>query len=237
MTMKQQEPNFRLRDLAGVVGILLLAVALVVAAFLSHAGPFILIAVLILLIFGLLRHFRERGREAEAQEVVRALRSRLHKGERLQAWTIGDRRRFKPLATLGDMTLALFSQGLAAQGSSALATDDTFIGLTDRRLLAITRQKLAPGERRGWLERLNLRRQDESRGRHAIVFEVPREGLVLAMRLAVFHMARLEMRASNGKKYSSGLNSRYWAEQAFRLTRALDGDTSGSGEAGEAGGM
>ena len=117
--MKRRTPKFALRDLAGAICVLGIAVGLIAAAFITHAGPFILIAVLILLTFGLLRAFRERGREGEDKEVDRALRTRLHKGENLLAMTIGDRRRIKPLATVGDVALMMFTQGLAAEGSGA----------------------------------------------------------------------------------------------------------------------
>jgi hypothetical protein len=219
MSAPQTAPNFALRDLAGLIGVLFLAVALVVVAFATHAGPFILIAILMLLIFGLLRLFRERGREAEAQEVARALRTRLHKGEKLLAFTIGDRRRVKPLATLADFALMMFTQGLAAEGSGAVATDDTFVGLTDRRLIAIERRKRPPGQKRGWRERLNLRRQDASKGKHAVIFEASRDELALSVRLAVFYLARLNVRAGDGRRFSVGLNCRYWARRALELSQ------------------
>lgn len=218
--MQLKAPNFALRDLAGLVCALLVAAALVVAAFLTHAGPFILIAVLIVLIFGLLRVFRERGRETEAKEVAQALRTRLNKGETLLAATVGDRRRVKPLATLADLALMMFTQGLAAEGPGTTATDDTFVGLTDRRLIVIDRQKRPPGEKRAWLERLNLRRRDTSKGTHAIVFEAPRDGLSLSVRLAVFYLARLNIQTADGRTFSIGLNSRYWAKQAVEFNGA-----------------
>jgi hypothetical protein len=174
MVMDRSRPNFRLRDLVGLIVVLLVAAALVAAAFITHAGPFILIGLLLVLIFFLLRRFRERGREAEAQDVAQALRTRLHKGEELQAYTIGDRRRFKPLTAVTDFALAMFSQGLAADGAAAIATDDTLIGLTDRRLIAIEREKRPPGQKKDWRERLKLRRVNHSKGKHAILFEAPR---------------------------------------------------------------
>ena len=216
--MKDKAPNLAVRDLGGLVCALLLAAALIVVAFLTHAGPFILVAVLITLVFGLLRFFRERGREIEAKEVAKALRTRLHRGERLLATTLGDRRRVKPLATAVDFALMLFTQGLAAEGSGAVAVDDTVIGLTDRRLIAIDRQKRAPGEKRGWRERLNLRPRDKPKGTHALIFEAPREGLSLSVRLAVFYLARFKVQAADGRVFSIGLNSRYWAERAIALS-------------------
>jgi len=174
-----------------------------------------------LVIFGLLRYFRERGREAEAHEVEQALRACLHKGERLLACTVGDRRRAKPLAALVDFALMLFSQGLAA---GAVATDDTLVGLTDKRLIAIDRRKRPPGQRRGWRERFNLSRLDTATGRHAVIFEAPREGLAVSVRLAVFYLARLAVRTPGGQRLSVGLNSRYWAERAAELA----GLTAGS---------
>ena len=218
MTMRHKTPNLALRDLIGSIGVLLLGVALIVAAFVTHAGPFILISVLIWLIFGLLRFFRERGREAETAEIVKALRTRLHKGEQLLAYTVGDRRRFKPLATLADFGLMMFTQGLAAQGSGAVATDDTLVGLTDQRLIAIDRRKRSPGQRRGWRERLNLRRVSTAKGRHAVVFDAPVDGLWLSVRLAVFYLARLNVQGADGRAFSIGLNSRYWAERAMKLS-------------------
>lgn len=219
MSAPQRAPNFALRDLAGLICLFLVAAALIVTAFLTHAGPFILIAVLTVLIFGLLRAFRERGRDAEAQEVARALRTRLHKGEKLLAYTVGDRRRVKPLATLADFALLMFTQGLAAGGSGAVATDDTFVGLTDRRLIAIDRQRRLPGEKRNWRERLNLRRLDSSKGRYAVVFETPRDELALTMRLAFFYLAQLNVRAGDGRRFSIGLNCRYWAQRAVELSQ------------------
>ncbi len=217
--MTGKMPNFALRDLVGLICVLLLAAGLVVAAFVTHAGPFILIAILILLIFGLLRFFRERGREVEAKEVATALRTRLHRGEKLLASTVGDRRRVKPLATLTDLALMLFTQGLAAEGSGAVAVDDTLIGLTDRRLIAIDRQKRPPGQKRGWRERMNLRRVNSDKGRHSVVFETPREGLRSSVRLAIFYLARLNVRAADGRTFSIGLNSRFWAERAVQLSQ------------------
>lgn len=217
--MRGEAPNLTLRDRVGLICVLLFAAVLVVGAFLTHAGPFILIAVLITLIFGLLRAFRERGREAEAKDVVKALRTRLHRGEKLLATTIGDRRRVKPLATLVDFAVMMFTQGLAAEGSGAVAVDDTFVGLTDRRLIAIDRRKRPSGEKRGWPERLNLRQRDAPKGKHAIVFETSSEGLSLSVRLAVFYLARLNARAVDGRTFNIGLNSRYWAEQAVALSR------------------
>jgi hypothetical protein len=215
--MNNRAPNFALRDLAGLICALFVAAALITAAFVTHAGPFILIAILILLTFGLLRVFRERGREAEIKEVKTALRTRLHKGEQLLAIAVGDRRRVKPLATAADVTLMMFTQGLAAEGSGALAVDDTFVGVTDQRLIAIDRQKRPPGETRGWLERLNLRRRDASEGKHAVIFEASRAGLSLSVRIAVFHLARLNAEATDGRTFSIGLNSRYWANRAVEL--------------------
>jgi hypothetical protein len=218
--MNQKSPNLALRDLAGLICVLLFAAALIATAFLTHAGPFIMIAVLILLTFGLLRVFRERGREDETKVITKALRSRLHKGEKLLAMVAGDRRRIKPLATLADFALMMFTQGLAADGSGSVAIDDTFIGLTDRRLIAIDHQKRPPGERRNVLERLNLRKRDTSKGRHRIVFEAPHQGLSLSVRLAVFYLARLNIHAADGQTFSVGLNSRYWAERAMALREA-----------------
>ena len=85
--------------------------------------------------------------------------------------------------------------------------DDTYLGLTDRRLIAIDRQKRQPGEKRGWRERLNLHRRDTSKGKHTVIFEGPREGLVLSVRLAVFYLARLNVQARDGRSFSVGLNS------------------------------
>jgi hypothetical protein len=198
---------------------LVLAVALVTTAFLTHAGPFILIAVLIVLIFGVLRVFRERGREAEAEEVVKALQTRLCRGETLLATTVGDRRRAKPLTTLADLALIMLTQGLAAEGSGAVALDDTLVGLTDQRLIAIDRYRRPPGQQRGWRERLKLRRRDESKGRHALIFEAPRVDLSLSVRPAVFYLACLKVLAADGRSLSIGLNSRYWAERAVALSR------------------
>lgn len=217
--MARKTPNFALRDLAGLICVLLLAAGLVVAAFVTHAGPFILIAILILLIFGLLRFFRERGREVEAKEVAKALRTRLQRGEKLLVSTVGDRRRVKPLATLTDLALMMFTQGLAAQGSGAVAVDDTLVGLTDRRLIAIDRQKRPPGQKRSWRERMNLRRLNSSKGKHSVVFETPCEGLSSSVRLAIFYLARLNVRAADGRTFSIGLNSRFWAERAVQLSQ------------------
>jgi hypothetical protein len=178
---------------------------------------------MILLIFGLLRYFRERGRENEATEVTKALRTRLHKGERLLSFTIGDRRPLKPLATLTDFALMMFTQGLAAEGSGAMATDDTYLALTNRRLIAIDRWKRPTGRQRGWLERLNLRRSSLGQGRHAMLFEAPREAVSVSVRLAAFHLARLVVRGPDGKKLSLGINSRYWAERAAALSESLSG--------------
>jgi hypothetical protein len=111
----------------------------------------------------------------------------------------------------------MVTQGLAAEGAGAMATDDTLVGLTERRLIALDRQKRPPGEKRGWRERLKLRRLDATRGRHAMAFEAPREGLVCSVRLAVFYLARLEVRAADGRRFSIGLNSRYWAERAVQV--------------------
>lgn len=216
-------PSFLARDLAGLIFVLFLATALIVTAFLTHAGPFLLIAVLLVLIFVLLRTFRERGREAEAQEVRKALRTCMHKGERLLANTVGDRRRVKPLATLIDLALMMFTQGLAMEGAGAVAMDDTLVGLTNQRLIAIDRQRRAPGEKRGWRERLNLRRLDTSRGKHSIVFEAPREGLDCSVRLAIFYLARLNVQTADGRRFSIGLNSRFWADRAAELSRESDG--------------
>jgi hypothetical protein len=222
--MNQKSPNFALRDLAGLICVLLFAAVLIAAAFLTHAGPFILIAVLILLIFGLLRVFRERGREDETKIITRALRTRLHKGEKLLAIAAGDRRRVKPLATVADFALMMFTQGLAVEGSGSIAIDDTFVGLTDRRLIAIDHQKRPPGERRDLIERLNLRKRDTSKGRHGIVFETPRKGVSLSVRLAVFYLARMNIQGADGQTFSIGLNSRYWAERAMKLSEASEND-------------
>jgi hypothetical protein len=113
----------------------------------------------------------------------------------------------------------MFTQGLAAEGSGAVATDDTLVGLTDRRLIAIERRKRPPGQKRGWRERLNLRRQDASRGKHALIFEASRDELTLSVRLAVFYLARLNVRAGDGRRFSVGLNCRYWARQALELSQ------------------
>jgi len=215
--MNEKSPNWALRDLAGLIVILLLAIALVVAAFVTGAGPFILIALLIGLIFALFRSFRERGREAEAKEAAQALGTRLHKGERLLAVTVGDRRRVKPLATLFDFFLMMFTQGLAAGG--AVAVDDTFVGLTNRRLIVIDRYRRPLGEKRGWRERLNLRRRNGSQGKHAVIFEAPFDGLLMSVRLAIFYLARLNVRGADGRAFSIGLNSRYWAERAVALSQ------------------
>jgi hypothetical protein len=217
--MNEKSPNLALRDLAGLTGILLLAIALVVAAFVTGAGPFILIALLIGLIFALFRSFRERGREAEAKEAAQALRTRLHKGERLLAVTVGDRRRVKPLATLFDFFLMMFTQGLAAGGAGAVAVDDTFVGLTNRRLIVIDRYRRPLGEKRGWRERLNLRRRNGSQGKHAVIFEAPYDGLLLSVRLAIFYLARLNVQGADGRAFSIGLNSRFWAERAVALSQ------------------
>jgi hypothetical protein len=218
-------PNLALRDMAGWIGVLILAAALIAAAFVTHGGPLILVAVLVLLIFGLLRAFRERGREAEAREVAQALRTHLRKGERLEAYTIGDRRRFKPLATLTDLALLLFTQGLAAESSVATSTDDTLVGLTDQRLIAIERSKHLPGKRVDWRERLNLRRRDRPGGVHALLFEAPREGTCLWMRLAVFYLARISIETRDKERFGIGVNSRFWAEHAFGLIQALASKT------------
>jgi hypothetical protein len=231
--MKEESPNLALRDLVGLIGILLLAIALVVAAFVTGAGPFILIALLIGLIFALFRFYRERGREAEAQEAAQALRTRLHKGERLLAVTVGDRRRVKPLATLFDFFLMMFTQGLAAEGAGAVAVDDTFVGLTNRRLIAIDRYRRPLGEKRGWRERLNLRRQNKSQGKHAVIFEAPNDELRLSVRLAIFYLARLNVQGADGRAFSIGLNSRFWAGRAVALSRTpaqtLSGSTTSQG--------
>jgi hypothetical protein len=219
MTREKTAPNLVLRDLAGLICVLIFVAALVVAAFVTHAGPFILIGVLAMVIFGLLRFFRESGREAEAKEVAKALRSRLRKGETLLAYTVGDRRRAKPLTALMDLALMMFSQGLAANASGAVAVDDTFIGLTDQRLFAIERQKRPLGVKRSWRERLNLRRFDSSKGKHAVVFEAPCEGLNLSVRLAVFYLARFSVQIPDRQGFSVGLNSRYWAERAIELSK------------------
>jgi hypothetical protein len=222
MSSNARVPDFRLRDWAGLVCVLVLAVALTVVAFLTHAGPFILIALLILLIFGLLRHYRERGREIEYREVTEAVRTRLHKGETLLGITVGDRRRLKPLSSVVDFALLMFTQGLAADGSGAVAMDDTFVGLTDRRLIAIDRAKRPVGTGRGWLERLNLRRRDESKGKHTVVFEAASDGLLFSVRLAVFYLARLNIQTADARAFSIGLNCRYWAERAAALGTNLD---------------
>ena len=169
-----------------------------------------------------MRLFRERGREGEVKEVTTALRTRLQKGEDLLAVTVGDRRRVKPLATVADVALMMFTQGLAAEGSGALASDDTFVGITDRRLVAIDRQRRPSGQKRNWLERLNLRRADTAKGRHAIIFEAPRDGLSLTVRLAVFYLARLNVKSTNGQTFSIGLNSRYWAERAVGVAQQIE---------------
>jgi len=226
--MRAKSPNLALRDLAGLIAVLLLAVALVVVAFATGAGPFILIALLIGLIFGLSRSFRERGREVEAKEVTNALRTRLHKGERLLAVTVGDRRRIKPLATLVDFVLMMFTQGLATGGAGAVAVDDTVVGLTDRRLIAIDRHRRPVGQKRGWREWLNLRRRNGSQGKHAIIFEAPHDGLVLSVRLAIFYLARLNAQGADGREFSIGLNSRYWAERAVALSQQPSQALSGS---------
>ncbi len=225
--MTPTHPNLTLRDVAGLVLALLVAAVLAVGAFVTHAGPLLFIGLLLLLTFALLRHFRERGREAEAREVEKALRSRMHKGERLLAYTIGDRRRFKPLAVLTDFALLMFSQGLAAEGAGAVATDDTFVGLTNRRLIAITRQRRSPGQRRDWRERLYLRRRDTSRGKHHLLFEAPRHELTASVRLAVLYLARLRLQAADGQCLSIGLNSRYWAEQAIALAALVNRPPAG----------
>jgi hypothetical protein len=219
MTREETAPNLFLRDVAGLICVLIFATALVVAAFVTHAGPFILVGVLVMVIFGLLRFFRESGREAEAKEVAKALRSRLRKGETLLAYTVGDRRRAKPLTALMDLALMMFTQGLAANASGAVAVDDTFIGLTDQRLFAVERQKRPPGVKRSWRERLNLRRFDSSKGKHAVVFEAPCEGLNLSVRLAVFYLARFSVQIPDRQGFSVGLNSRYWAERAIELSK------------------
>lgn len=226
--MKAKSPNLALRDLVGLIAVLLLATALVVVAFVTGAGPFILIALLIGLIFGLSRFFRERGREVEAKEVANALRTRLHKGERLLAITVGDRRRIKPLATLVDFFLMMFTQGLATGGAGAVAVDDTVVGLTDRRLIAIDRHRRPAGQKSGWREWLNLRRRNGSQGKHAVIFETPHDGLVLSVRLAVFYLARLNAQGADGRKFSIGLNSRYWAERAVALSQQPSQTLSGS---------
>jgi hypothetical protein len=225
--MEDKAPNFTLRDLVGAVCVLLSAVVLIAVAFITHAGPFILIAILFLLIFVLLRLFRERGREAETKEARKALRTRLHKGEELLAITVGDRRAVKPLATVADFALMMFTQGLAAEGSGALAVDDTIVGLTNRRLIAIDRHKRPPGAKQGWLERLNLRRFNTSKGAHAILFEAPSEELTLSVRLAVFYLARLNVQAADGRTISIGLNSRFWAERAVEMSRSAQNDQDG----------
>ena len=221
MTSEEAVPNLALRDLAGLICVLMITAALVVTAFVTHAGPFILIGVLVMVIFGLLRFFREGGREAEAKEVAKALRTRLRKGETLIAYTVGDRRRVKPLTALMDLALMMFTQGLAADGSGAVAVDDTFVGLTDQRLIAIERQRRPPGVKRSWRERLNLRRFDLSKGKHAVVFEASCEGLNLSVRLAVFYLARFSVQTPDGRRFSVGLNSRYWAERAIGLSRTV----------------
>jgi hypothetical protein len=226
MQSEEKVPNLALRDLAGLICVVFIAVVLVVVAFVTHAGPFILIGILVVVIFGLLRVFRERGRKAEAKEVAKALNTRVHKGETLLSYTVGDRRRAKPLASLIDLTLLMFSQGLAAGGSGTEGVDDTFVGLTDRRLIAIERQKRAPGEERSWRERFNLRRLDSSKGKHALLFEAPREGLTLSVRLAVFYLARFNVKTPDGRRFSIGLNSRYWAERATELSTKSGGNTA-----------
>jgi hypothetical protein len=40
-------PNLALRDMAGWIGVLILAAALIAAAFVTHGGPLILVAVLV----------------------------------------------------------------------------------------------------------------------------------------------------------------------------------------------
>lgn len=222
MSSYTQAPNFQLRDWAGLACVLVFAAALTVVAFLTHAGPFILIALLLLLIFGLLRHYRERGREIEFREVKEALRTRLHKGETLLGITAGDRRRLKPLSSVIDFALLMFTQGLAADGSGAVALDDTFVGLTDRRLIAIDRAKRPAGTGQSWLERLNLQRRDESKGKHAVVFEAASDGLLFSVRLAVFYLARLNIQTADERAFSIGLNCRYWAERAAALGTHLD---------------
>jgi hypothetical protein len=113
----------------------------------------------------------------------------------------------------------IFTQGLAAEDSGSIVQDDTCVGLTNRRLIAIDRQKRPPGRERGWLERLHLRRRDTSKGKHTLIFETPREGLFLSVRLAVFYLARMNIRTEDGHTFSVGLNSRYWAEQATMLSK------------------
>jgi hypothetical protein len=226
MKTASQGPSFALRDLAGLVTALVITVALVVIAFLTHAGPFILLGILILLTFGLLRRFRERGRETEAQEIAKALRTRLRKGEILLAYTIGDRRRAKPLTTLMDYLLALFTQGLAAEGTPSMTVDDTLVGLTDHRLIALDRQKRLPGQKRDWLDRFHLRRLENNQGKHAILFDTPMDGATASVRLAVFYLARLRVQTATGETFSIGLNSRYWAERAVELTQQVRHQTS-----------
>lgn len=226
MKNSSQKPNFALRDLAGLIVTLAVTMILVVTAFVTHAGPFILIGILILLTFGLLRRFRERGRESEAQEIAQALRTRLHKGESLLAYTVGDRRRAKPLTTLLDYLLAMFTQGLAAEGTPSMTVDDTLVGLTDRRLIVLDRQKRLPGQKRDWRDRLHLRRPERKRGKHTILFDTSLEGVTASVRLAVFYLARFSLHTDTGESFSIGLNSRYWAERAVELSRQIDPQTS-----------
>jgi hypothetical protein len=107
-----------------------------------------------------------------------------------------------------------------------VAVDDTFVGLTDRRVIAIDRRKRHSGAKRSWRDRLNLTRMDESRGRHEIVFETSRHGLVCSVNLAVFCLARLTVRTDAGQAISVGLNSRYWAERALVLSQTIAEDVA-----------
>ena len=99
--------------------------------------------------------------------------------------------------------------------------DDTFVALTERRLIAIDRRKRPPGKRPSWRTRLNLERLDGSKGKHAVVFEATREGLLLSVQLGIFYLARLKARTIDGRTFSIGLNSRYWARQAVILCEEM----------------
>jgi hypothetical protein len=219
--MKHDRPNLALRDWLGAAGVLVLGVALVIAAFATHAGPFLLLAILVVLTFIFLRISRERGREEERKEVRKALRTQLLKGERLLAVTVGDRRRVKPLATVSDLALMLISQGLATRGG--ITVDDTCVGLTDQRLIVIDREKRPAGQGKSWRDWLNLRRLEADVGSHAVLFESRRHNTCCQLRLAVFYLARLSLRTQQGERFSIGINSRYWAERAIELCQKSEG--------------
>ena len=85
-------------------------------------------------------------------------------------------------------------------------------------------QERPRGERRDLIERLDLRKRDTSKGRHGIVFETPRKGVSLSVRLAVFYLARMNIQGVDGQTFSIGLNSRYWAERAMKLSEASEND-------------